>query len=141
MRILESKVELHRPYNNAWSHLLQYRISGLRRQCLLICQRCGKLLHKSDLNSVIKILTLQPCMETIFCWTIAMETQGCNLPDAKEAASIPCTGLIRAKPGFTTLLPQNYLKKLRFHGQTDLGEAAFMHRWRPAGSNSRIPTR
>jgi hypothetical protein len=67
MRILESRVELHRPYNNAWSHLLQYRISGLRRHCLLTYQRCGKLLHKSDLNSIIKIHTLQPCTETIFC--------------------------------------------------------------------------
>jgi DUF1365 family protein len=48
MRILEFRYELHRTYNNAWSYLLPYQISGLRRLCLLACQRCGKLLHKSD---------------------------------------------------------------------------------------------
>jgi hypothetical protein len=104
MRILESRYELHCPYNNACSHLLAYRISRLKRQCLLACQRCGKLLHKSDVYSVIKILPLQPCMETIVFnnshrWLEAQFTY------RGEAASIPCPGVIsRSQTRVTTLL-------------------------------------
>jgi hypothetical protein len=46
-----------------------------------------------------------------------------------EDASIPCTGLIsRSQTRITTLLgvPQNYLKNLRFYGQTDLARRSWM---------------
>jgi hypothetical protein len=55
------------------SHLLPDRISRWRRRNLVACQRCGKLLNKSDVNSVIKILV---CSHE--------DSEAHNLPHAEE---------------------------------------------------------